>query len=164
MKERRWSFVKAKEAIAIYEKMTGFKYIQEQEEEEKPENSIDAHHGASHHTPTEHGKHTSSATTHSPDYLQPKPVFIDLRHPETRKYIALEGFTSIPYSSLKQYINEGNLPKTTPIYLLCLAGYRSEKAANMLVEAGFSQVYVIEGIFSLFTHSLTHSLTLSTST
>jgi len=33
------------------------------------------------------------------------------------------------------------LPKDEPIYLYCTTGYRSEKAAKILVENGFTQVY-----------------------
>ena len=36
------------------------------------------------------------------------------------------------------------LPKDEPIYLYCTTGYRSEKAAKILVENGFTQVYNLE--------------------
>jgi len=49
------------------------------------------------------------------------------------------------------FYNEGfleeasKLPKDQPIYVYCAAGGRSSKAANMLVEQGFTKVYNLDG-------------------
>lgn len=37
------------------------------------------------------------------------------------------------------------LNKTTPIFVYCAAGIRSEKAANILSEHGFSSIYHLQG-------------------
>jgi rhodanese-related sulfurtransferase len=36
-------------------------------------------------------------------------------------------------------------PKDSPIFLYCAGGYRSNEAAKMLVEAGYTQVYDLKG-------------------
>jgi rhodanese-related sulfurtransferase len=142
--EKKWSHVSAAEVVPLYEKVTGFKLVDdEREEEEQHSGGHEDTHASS--ASDQHKKMTNVPEPSPSDHANQKPVFIDLRSPEEVKSVWIEGFLSIPFKKLKQHINESKLSKTAHIYLLDVSGYKSEKAADILVDAGFQHVHVIEG-------------------
>lgn len=69
---------------------------------------------------------------------------LDVRTPEefSDKHIANAKNININDKDFKQQIQ--SLDKTTPLYIYCLAGGRSKKAAEIAVAEGFKEVYNLE--------------------
>jgi rhodanese-related sulfurtransferase len=149
--------VSAREAIAIYEKVTGYKLVQEKKEEEEEMGSHGSGHDDQHTQSEKHQPQTSSVGHSTPpttEHAQSKPIFLDLRSSEDVKQFWIDGFLSVPFNKLKDHIKEDKLSKNVPIYLIDLSGYKSEKAADILAEAGFQHIHVIEGLSLSFSLSL----------
>lgn len=70
-------------------------------------------------------------------------VFLDVRSEDEYKSGHMEGAIFIPVSELGDRLNE--LSRDKPIIVYCKAGVRSAKAATILVENGFTQVYDMGG-------------------
>ena len=72
----------------------------------------------------------------------PEAVLVDVR--EITEYTSghLPGAINVPLS----VIHETSLPKDKPIFLYCLRGSRSRKAAGILKKMGFQKVKSIGGI------------------
>lgn len=87
---------------------------------------------------------TCSATNAS-DLLSQKPdcQLIDVR--EYPEYAAVHavGARLIPLGQVKQ--RAGELDKSKPVVILCKAGKRAAQAAQLLSEAGFCELTVVEG-------------------
>lgn len=69
-------------------------------------------------------------------------VLLDVRTHEDYQRGHLKESISLPLDEIKQVQYE----KDTPIVLYCKIGYKSHLAAELLVEAGYTQVYTIPGI------------------
>lgn len=68
---------------------------------------------------------------------------IDVREPAEFASESLPGSVNVPLSELES--KAGHLPKEGPLYVLCRSGMRSERAADLLLKMGFSDVNIIEG-------------------
>ncbi|MEO5591932.1 MAG: rhodanese-like domain-containing protein [Chitinophagaceae bacterium] len=79
--------------------------------------------------------------------IQAKSVqLIDVRTPQEFKEGYIKGAVNADWQSGKQFAEEvKKLDKTKPVYLYCLSGIRSSKAADWLAENGFAEVINLEG-------------------
>ena len=75
----------------------------------------------------------------------PGAVLIDVR--EVNEFAAghIPGAVNVPLSAIQKNILP-EYPKETPLYIYCLRGSRSRRAAEILTGAGFTEVYSIGGI------------------
>lgn len=80
---------------------------------------------------------------------------LDVREPAEYAFGHISGARSIPFGQLKERINE--IPKGQPIYVVCRTGTRSDMAAQLLTEHGFTNVINVVPGLSEWTGSLTHS-------
>jgi len=71
-------------------------------------------------------------------------IILDVRAHDEFKKGHIERAVLIPVSELDNRL--GELPKDKPIITYCRIGIRSRKAANILVENGFTQIYDMGGI------------------
>ncbi len=69
--------------------------------------------------------------------------FVDVRTPEEYASGHADRAINIPLDTLAASLDK--LEKNEPVYLICQTGSRSKKAAQILVDAGFSQVISISG-------------------
>jgi glyoxylase-like metal-dependent hydrolase (beta-lactamase superfamily II)/rhodanese-related sulfurtransferase len=72
-------------------------------------------------------------------------IFIDVREPDEFKAGHIPGTKNIPLSMLALEIN--SIPKNSEVYLSCLSGGRSSKAANTLSYLGYNNITNIVGGF-----------------
>jgi rhodanese-related sulfurtransferase len=70
-------------------------------------------------------------------------IILDVRTPEEFNQGHLEGVVHIPVDELEGRLDE--LSKDKPIIAYCKSGGRSSKAAGLLIENGFTQVYNMSG-------------------
>jgi phage shock protein E len=70
-------------------------------------------------------------------------LVVDVRTPQEYAQGHLKGAINIPLSDLPLQI--GGLDRNRPILVYCRTGYRSAQASAILVKAGFTQVYSMEG-------------------
>jgi rhodanese-related sulfurtransferase len=74
----------------------------------------------------------------------PEAIMLDVRTQEELKEGMIAGAQNIVYDdSFENKI--GNLSKDAPIFVYCAAGVRSEKAARILKDKGFKEVYQLKG-------------------
>jgi rhodanese-related sulfurtransferase len=73
----------------------------------------------------------------------PNLLVVDVRTSQEYAQGHLKGAMNIPLSDLPVQI--GGLDRNRPILVYCQTGVRSAQAATMLVNAGFTQVYDMEG-------------------
>jgi rhodanese-related sulfurtransferase len=94
------------------------------------------------------GSAAGSVITVSPQQAQEEvskaySQFIDVRTPEEYAAGHAARTRNIPLDTIEQ--NLDLMRRDEPVYLICRSGSRSAKAANKLVEAGFTKVYTVEG-------------------
>jgi rhodanese-related sulfurtransferase len=70
-----------------------------------------------------------------------KVFLVDVRTPEEYGARHIPNSVSIPLDRLEQQINKKITDKSTPIFVYCLSGSRSARAAGILVKLGYSHVY-----------------------
>ncbi len=73
----------------------------------------------------------------------PNLLVVDVRTPQEYAQGHLKGATNIPLSDLPVQI--GGLDRNRPILVYCQTGVRSAQASAILVNAGFTQVYDMDG-------------------
>jgi rhodanese-related sulfurtransferase len=73
----------------------------------------------------------------------PNLLVVDVRTPQEYAQGHLKGATNIPLSDLPLRI--GGLDRNRPILVYCQTGVRSAQASAILVNAGFTQVYDMDG-------------------
>jgi rhodanese-related sulfurtransferase len=73
-----------------------------------------------------------------------KHLLIDVRTPEEFANGHIGGATNIAVDTLAQHLSE--IPKDQPVVVYCQSGKRSARAAQILTEAGYSQVYDLGSI------------------
>lgn len=71
-------------------------------------------------------------------------LLVDVRSPDEFKSGHIAGAVNIALQSLPAQIN--TLPKDKPIVVYCRSGARSNTAAQMLAQAGFTQIYDLGGV------------------
>ncbi|MEW5676217.1 thioredoxin domain-containing protein [Flavobacterium enshiense] len=74
-----------------------------------------------------------------------KAQLIDVRTPGEFSEGALSNAKNIDWNGDNFEAEIGKLDKSKPVFVYCLAGGRSKKAANKLHEMGFTEVYDMEG-------------------
>lgn len=74
-----------------------------------------------------------------------KVVLIDVRQPEefTGELGHIPGASLIVLDGLLDHIDD--IPKDKPVVLICRSGGRSARAANVLFEAGYTNIYNLKG-------------------
>ncbi|HLP97105.1 MAG TPA: rhodanese-like domain-containing protein [Sideroxyarcus sp.] len=78
--------------------------------------------------------------------LQGKGVFLlDVREPYEFAEVHAKGATLIPLGQLSSRLNEIAQYKNKPVEVICRSGRRSAQGAEILRQAGFSQVANVEG-------------------
>lgn len=70
---------------------------------------------------------------------------VDVRTPQEFAAGAIDGATNIPVQVLDQRLGE-LAPESEPVVVYCRSGRRSAAAADMLIEAGFAEVYDLGAI------------------
>jgi len=73
-------------------------------------------------------------------------IILDVRTQDEYNEGHLDKALLIPVDELKGRL--GELPKDKPIIVYCRSGARSNRAANILIENGFTEVYDMGGILS----------------
>lgn len=71
-------------------------------------------------------------------------ILIDVRTPEEFASGHIPGSVNIPVDSLGQRLSE--VPQDKPVVLYCRSGNRSNQAAQILDQAGYTQIYDLGGI------------------
>jgi rhodanese-related sulfurtransferase len=71
-------------------------------------------------------------------------TILDVRNPDEYEEGHIEGAVLIPVSELEDRLDE--IPGNKPVITYCKAGSRSARAASILVENGFLEVYDMGGI------------------
>ncbi len=75
----------------------------------------------------------------------PNTPIIDVRTPEEYLSQHIENAENINWNSDNFNIQIQKLDKTKPVFVYCMSGGRSKKAAAKLEELGFSKIYDLEG-------------------
>lgn len=75
----------------------------------------------------------------------PNAPIIDVRTPEEYLSQHIENADNINWNSDNFDIQIQKLDKTKPVFVYCMSGGRSKKAAAKLEELGFSKIYDLEG-------------------
>ena len=70
---------------------------------------------------------------------------VDVRTPEEFVSGAIEGAENIDYFNAEFLAEMSKFDKEKPVVLYCRSGRRSANAAENLIEAGFKEVYNVEG-------------------
>jgi rhodanese-related sulfurtransferase len=76
-----------------------------------------------------------------------KVDLIDVRMPTEYREVHAEGAKNVPLDVLdpKAIVGSRNGRSDEPIYVICKSGNRSSKAAQKFIDAGFDNVYSVEG-------------------
>lgn len=74
-----------------------------------------------------------------------KGLLLDVRTPEEYAEGHLEGCTLIDFNSPGFQAEIAKLDRNQPVYLYCRSGGRSGRAADMMTDMGFKEVYNLEG-------------------
>lgn len=70
---------------------------------------------------------------------------LDVRTPNEFNSEHLDHAKNVNWNSTDFVANTANLDKSKPVFVYCLSGGRSKKAATKLTELGFTTVYELEG-------------------
>ena len=80
------------------------------------------------------------------DLYSTESLIIDVRTENEWNNGYIENAKHIPVSDLKKRLNEIQAFKDQPIFTYCAAGKRAERAKNLLIENGFTNVTNLGGI------------------
>ena len=75
----------------------------------------------------------------------PGAQLVDVRTPEEFKTGHLKGAQNMDWNDNSFPAQAARLDKNKPVYVYCLSGVRSSKAAAKLIDMGFLQVYKLDG-------------------
>jgi len=75
------------------------------------------------------------------------PQILDVRTPEEFKTEHIDNAKNVNWNSDDFAVKAASFDKSKPVFVYCLSGGRSKKAANKLSELGFTTVYELEGGF-----------------
>jgi rhodanese-related sulfurtransferase len=81
----------------------------------------------------------------------PKAILIDVRTADEYKEGHIKNAINIDYYNNQFSVIMSSYPKDAPIYLYCRSGNRSGKAATLLKEQGFTNVFDLAGGFNAWT-------------
>ena len=74
-----------------------------------------------------------------------QPAIIDVRSPEEFAGQHLDNAINIDWNGDNFEVKTTKLDKSKPVFIYCMSGGRSKKAAEKLVELGFSKIYELQG-------------------
>jgi rhodanese-related sulfurtransferase len=75
-----------------------------------------------------------------------KAIIIDVRRPEEFKEAHIKGAVNANWQNEAEFkAKTAKLDKSKTVYVYCLAGVRSDKAADYLLKNGFKQVIGLDG-------------------
>lgn len=77
----------------------------------------------------------------------PNPQILDVRTPEEFETEHIDNAKNVNWNSDDFAEKAASFDKSKPVFVYCLSGGRSKKAANKLTELGFTTVYELEGGF-----------------
>jgi rhodanese-related sulfurtransferase len=79
-------------------------------------------------------------------YMQPQTphLLLDVRTPQEFASGHIPGARNIPLQNLAQRL--GEVPADQPVIIYCRSGNRSQTAARLLAQAGYTQLYDLGGI------------------
>jgi len=77
------------------------------------------------------------------DPARKSPLLVDVRESWEYRYCCIEGSTLLPLGQLPQRLTE--LEPEAEIVMICHLGVRSYRAGLILEQAGFSNVYNLQG-------------------
>jgi|TARA_B000000565_G_scaffold229691_1_gene187596 phage shock protein E len=80
------------------------------------------------------------------DLLATESLIIDVRTDNEWNNGYIENAKHIPISELKKRLSEIQAFKDQPVFTYCAAGKRAERAKNLLIENGFTNVTNLGGI------------------
>ena len=80
------------------------------------------------------------------DLFATASLIIDVRTDNEWNNGYIENAKHIPVSELKKRLNEIQAFKNQPVFTYCAAGKRAERAKNLLIENGFTNVTNLGGI------------------
>jgi rhodanese-related sulfurtransferase len=82
------------------------------------------------------------------DFSQPQTahLLVDVRTPEEYATGHIAGSVNIPLQELSSRMSE--IPTNQPVVIYCRSGNRSAQAADLLKNAGYSQLYDLGGIIA----------------
>ena len=73
-------------------------------------------------------------------------IILDVRKPEEFKDGHIKGAINANWQNLPEFTDKtAQLDKSKPVYIYCLAGVRSAKAADWLLKNGFKNVIGLDG-------------------
>jgi len=91
-------------------------------------------------------KKTVSAEEFSKNVNDTNITVLDVRRPEEFKSGHIKGAINANWQNPEEFKSKtAKLDKTKPVYVYCLAGVRSDKAADQLLKSGFKQVIGLDG-------------------
>lgn len=76
-------------------------------------------------------------------YNQGRALIYDLRTPAEYSEYHIPGSILLPYEELAERIDE--IPRNTIVYIICRTGNRTTKAAAILAEYGYINIYNVVG-------------------
>ena len=77
-------------------------------------------------------------------YSNPGAILLDVRQADEYARGHIPGARSVPLQALRDFSEE--VDRETPLYVYCLSGGRSHRAATALRGVGFTHVYDLGGI------------------
>ncbi|MDD2832713.1 MAG: rhodanese-like domain-containing protein [Methylotenera sp.] len=78
-------------------------------------------------------------------FAEKKAIILDVREDDEWKVQHIAGAMHIPLAQVETRLDELVQYKDQPVILQCRSGKRSAKAAGILADAGFTQVYNLAG-------------------
>lgn len=91
-------------------------------------------------------KETVSAEEFSKRINDKNITILDVRRPEEFKSGHIKNSMNANWQNLEEFKSRtAKLDKSKPVYVYCLAGVRSEKAADFLLKNGFKKVVGLDG-------------------
>ena len=73
-------------------------------------------------------------------------LLVDVRTPQEFAGGHIEGAVNIPLQSLEQRM--GEIPQDEPVVIYCRSGNRSNTAARILAQAGYTDIYDLGGVIA----------------
>lgn len=74
-----------------------------------------------------------------------KAIIVDVREPEEWNEQHIQGAIFMPLGDVKNRLHELAAYKTSTVIMQCRSGKRSAKAAQILMDAGFKDIYNMQG-------------------
>ena len=91
-------------------------------------------------------KKTVSADEFQKGISDQKAIIVDVRRPEEFKEGHIKGAINVNWQNPEEFKEKtAKLDKSKPVYLYCLGGVRSDKAADYLLQSGFKTVIALDG-------------------